>query len=275
MNKIVDIKPEPNYAAIKDKQKGIWSSGDYARVGTTLQIVGEKLADAMDVHADQKILDVAAGNGNFTLAAARRWADITSTDYVHSLLERGKQRAIADGFDLTFELADAEDLPFADGIFDAAASTFGVMFAPNQKQAASEMKRVVRKGGKIGLATWTPNGFVGVMSGIIRDYVPMPAGLDSPMLWGTDAHLETLFGQQVEEIEIVRKHFNFRYRSADHWLEVFRRYYGPLHMAFETLDDLQQQALAQDLINMIEQMNQSEDESMRVPGEYLEVVITR
>ncbi len=280
MNKILDMKvgdnkAEPDYAAIKDKQKGIWGAGDYARVGTTLQIVGENLAEAMDVRADQKILDVAAGNGNFTLAAARRWADITSTDYVHSLLERGKQRAIADGFDLTFEIADAENLPFAEGSFDAVASTFGVMFAPNQVKAASEMLRVVRKGGKIGLANWTPGGFIGAIFKIIGGYVPPPAGLQSPAMWGTDAHLDLLFGQDVEEIEVARKNFNFRYRSADHWLEIFRQYYGPIHKAFAALEDRQQQSLVQDLKNLIDNMNQSGDDSMLVPGEYLEVVITR
>ncbi len=275
MNKILDINAEPNYAAIKDKQKGTWGSGDYAIVGTTLQIVGENLAEAMDIHADQKILDVAAGNGNFTLAAARRWADITSTDYVHSLLECGRQRALAEGFDLSFEIADAEDLPFAASSFDAVASTFGVMFAPNQVKAAEEMKRVVRKGGKIGLANWTPDGFIGSIFKIIGGYVPPPAGLKSPALWGTDAHLENLFGQDVDEIEVVRKTFNFCYRSSDHWLDIFRQYYGPIHKAFAALDEEQQQALAEDLQGLIQQMNRSGDASMVVPGEYLEVVIIR
>lgn len=275
MNKAINLAVGPDYAAIKNKQKATWASGDYARVGTTLQIVGENLAEAMDVRADQKILDVAAGNGNFTLAAARRWADITSTDYVDSLLERGRQRATADGFKPVFQIADAEDLPFEDASFDAAASTFGVMFAPNQTQAAQEMVRVVSEGGKIGLANWTPDGFIGGIFKVIGQYLPPPAGLQSPALWGTDKHLETLFGAHVKEIEVARKDFMFRYRSADHWLDIFRRYYGPIHKAFEALDEPQQQSLAQDLKHLIEKKNQSGDDSMRVPGEYLEIVITR
>lgn len=275
MNMAQNLSNEPNYTAIKEKQKAIWASGDYARVGTTLQIVGENLAEAMDVRADQKILDVAAGNGNFTLAAARRWADITSTDYVDDLLERGRKRAAADGLKPTFKIADAEDLPFADGSFDAVASTFGVMFAPNQEQAAAEMMRVVRKGGKIGLANWTPAGFIGALLKTVSAYVSPPAGLKAPVLWGTDAYLETLFGDQVEEIEVACKNFYFRYRSADHWLDIFRQFYGPVHKAFGALDESSQHSLAKDIKELIASMNQSGDDSMLVPGEYLEVIITR
>jgi len=274
MNKPLNLDSQPDYALIKERQKSIWASGDYARVGTTLQIVGEMLAEAMDVRADQKVLDVAAGNGNFSLAAARRWADVTSTDYVASLLEHGHQRAIADGMELNFQIADAESLPFDDAGFDAVASTFGVMFAPNQTQAAREMMRVVRKGGAIALANWTPGGFVGQIFKIIGRYVPPPAGLQPPALWGTNEHIEMLFGREVEEIEIKRKDFNFRYRSATHWLEVFRNDYGPIHKAFAALEAPMQQSLAEDLHTLIAEMNQS-DEVMLVPGEYLEIVMRR
>jgi len=274
MNKAITPDNPPDYNLIKERQKGIWASGDYARVGTTLQIVGENLAEAMDIRADQKVLDVAAGNGNFSLAAARRWADVTSTDYVGSLLEHGHQRAIADGMELNFQIADVEALPFDDASFDAVASTFGVMFAPNQIQAATEMLRVVRKGGAIGLANWTPSGFVGQIFKIIGRYTPPPAGLQSPALWGTNQHIEMLFGRDVEEIEIKRKDFNFRYRSAAHWLEIFRNYYGPIHKTFAALEGPMQQSLAEDLHTLIDEMNQS-DEVMLVPGEYLEIVMRR
>ena len=266
---------EPNYTAIKNKQKTIWASGDYARIGTALQIVGENLAEAMDIRADQKIIDVAAGNGNFTLAAARRWADATSTDYVDRLLQRGRARAEADGLNPKFQIADAEELPFADGSFDAAASTFGVMFAPNQTKAASEMMRVVRKGGTIGLANWTPTGFIGALLKVVSTYMPPPAGLASPVMWGTGMHLETLFGEEVEEMAISCKNFFFRYRSADHWLDTFRQFYGPLHKAYENLDESGRESLTRDIKALIACTNQSGDDSMLVPAEYLEVVITR
>jgi len=275
MNKALNFNDTPNYTAIKEKQKAIWASGNYALIGTTLQITGENLAEAMDIHVDQNVLDVAAGNGNFTLAAARRWARVTSSDYVDTLLENNRQRANANGFTPAYQLADAESLPFDDGAFDAVASTFGVMFCPNQAQAAMELIRVCRPGGKIGMANWTPQGFIGEIFKTIGRYVPPPPGLDSPALWGTEAHLSNLFGEHASEMEIQCRDFVFRYRSAAHWLEVFRRYYGPIHKAFASLDEAQQEALTHDLITMIERRNTATDGTMRVPGEYLEAVITR
>ena len=181
-------------AALKTRQHGAWSSGDYAVVGTTLQIVGEELCEALDLHAGQKVLDVAAGNGNATLAAARRWCDVVSTDYVPSLLERGRLRAAADGLSIEFKEADAEALPFADGSFDAVVSTFGVMFTPDQDKAAAELLRVCRSGGKIGLANWTPEGFIGQLFKTLGKYLPPPPGAKSPALWGTRARIAEMFG---------------------------------------------------------------------------------
>ena len=265
----------PDYTAIKAKQNAAWASGDYSLVGMTLQISGENLAEAMDIRSSQTVLDVAAGNGNFTLAAARRWADVTSSDYVESLLNRGKQRAAADGLEVIYKIADAEDLPFEDGSFDAVGSTFGVMFTPNQKKSASEMLRVCRSGGKIGLANWTPEGFIGAVFKVIGRYVPPPAGLSSPALWGTNSHLENLFGDGAQKIDIEVKNFNFRYRSTDHWMDIFRTYYGPVHKAFAAIDETRQQSLAQDLIDVIEHYNIAKDGNLVVPSEYLEVVIVR
>lgn len=275
MNKPVIFDTTPNYEAIKGKQKAAWASGDYALIGITLQIVGENLADSLDIYADQDVLDVAAGNGNFSLAAARRWANVTSTDYVETLLERGRQRANVDGFDLDFKVADAEELPFTDASFDVVASTFGVMFTPDQKKSASEMLRVCKSGGKIGMANWTPDSFVGSIFKVIGRYLPPPAGLKSPALWGTTNYLEELFGEDAREIDIVRKNFNFRYRSPEHWLDIFRTYYGPVHKAFAVIDEIQQAALTQDLIDLVAQFNVAQNGSMAVPGEYLEVVVTR
>lgn len=265
----------PDYDAIKGKQNAAWSSGDYAVLGTTLQIVGESLAEALDLRAGQTVLDVAAGNGNFTLAAARRWTNVTSTDYVASLLTRGEERAAAERLDVTFQMADAEDLQFGDSAFDVVGSTFGVMFTPDQEKAAAEMLRVCRGGGKIGLANWTPDGFIGALFKVIGGYVPPPAGVQSPALWGTRARLEELFGAASEEIGVLEKNFIFRYRSPEHWLEVFETYYGPLHKTFAALDTDGQASLRQDVIGLIGDFNTATDGTMVAPGKYLEIVISR
>ena len=266
---------QPDLAALKTRQQGAWSSGDYAVVGTTLQIVGEELCEALDLRSGQKVLDVAAGNGNATLAAARRWCEVVSTDYVPSLLERGRSRAAADGLSIEFREADAEALPFADASFDAVVSTFGVMFTPDQDKAASELARVSKRGGKIGLANWTPEGFIGQLFKTLGKYLPPPAGAKSPALWGTEARIKEMFGASAASIKAERRHFNFRYRSAEHFLEIFRNYYGPTLKAFAALDAANQQGLTNDLLALIGRMNRAEDGTMVVPSEYLEVVITR
>jgi ubiquinone/menaquinone biosynthesis C-methylase UbiE len=262
-------------AAIKARQHGAWSSGDYAIVGTTLQIVGEQLCEALDLRSGQKVLDVAAGNGNATLAAARRWCDVVSTDYVPSLLERGRARAAADGLSVTFQEADAEALPFADASFDAVVSTFGVMFTPNQDKAAAELMRVCRSGGKIGLANWTPEGYIGHLFKTLGKYLPPPAGVKSPALWGTRARITEMFGATAASIRVEPRHFMFRYRSPEHFVEVFRTYYGPTLKAFAALDDAGQRGLNDDLLALIGRMNRAEDGTMVVPSEYLEVIITK
>ena len=259
--------------AIKTRQQGVWSSGNYAIVGTTLQIVGEELCEALDVRSGQKVLDVAAGNGNFSLAAARRWCDVVSTDYVPSLLDRGRARATAEGAEIEFREADAEALPFDNSHFDVVGSTFGVMFTPNQEQAASELARVCKRGGKIGLANWTPQSFIGELFKLMGRYLPPPAGVRPPSLWGTVARLSELFASQAASIKAEPRIFQFRYRSADHWLEVFRTYYGPMHKAFAALDAGKQESLAEDLLGLAQRFNTATDGSMVVPGEYLEAVI--
>ena len=267
--------PAPDFTGIKQKQQATWASGDFAVIGTTLQIVGESLAEAADVRAGERVLDVAAGNGNATLAAARRFAAVTSTDYVPELLEKGAARAAAEGLDVQFRHADAEDLPFDDGTFDVVLSTFGAMFTPEHTRPAGEMLRVVRSGGRIGLANWTPEGFIGQLFKIVGAYLPPPAGLKSPALWGTEPHIVELFGTQATDIRTERKHFNFRYRSAAHWVQVFRDYYGPTHKAFAALDGAPRQSFEADLIALLERLNVGGRHSLVVPGEYLEVVITK
>ncbi len=265
----------PQFEEIKAKQKTAWASGDYSVVGTTLQIVGETLCEALDVRAGQRLLDVAAGNGNVSLAAARRYCDVTSTDYVEELLVRGKQRADAEGLAVVFQVADVEDLPFDDGAYDVVTSSFGVMFAPNQEQSARELARVCRSGGKIGLANWTPDSFIGRLFKVIGKYVPPAPGLQSPALWGARDHLAFLFGANAAHVDITEKSFALRYQSAEHWLQVWRSIYGPLQKAFDRLNDADQQNLAQDLIALIEDCNAADDGSMVVHSDYLEVIITK
>ncbi len=260
-------------AAIKHKQHLAWSAGDYAVVGTTLQIVGESLCESLDLRAGQRVLDVAAGNGNATLAAARRWCDVVSTDYVPTLLERGRMRAGAEGLPVQFEQADAENLPYSDHSFDVVMSTFGVMFTPDQNKAAAEMARVCKPGGRIGLANWTPDSLVGQIFKTLGKYLPPPAGVKPPALWGTEARLHELFGEHIDAISIERRNFMFRYHSAAHWLEIFRSFYGPMHKAFAALDDNKQQELATDLIALAEKFNRASDGTLVAPSEYIEVVI--
>jgi ubiquinone/menaquinone biosynthesis C-methylase UbiE len=266
--------PVTDLSAVKARQQAAWSSGDYAIVGTTLQIVGESLCEALDLQAGQRVLDVAAGNGNATLAAARRFADVISTDYVGALLERGRERAAAERLPVTFQEADAEKLPFADASFDAVLSTFGVMFTPDQQQAAGEMLRVCRPGGKIGLANWTPEGFIGQLFKTIGKYVPPAPGVKSPALWGTKAHLDVLFGTHAT-IDAQSRHFAFRYKSPEHMLNVFRTYYGPVLKAFAAIDPPSQRALEADILALIGKFNVARQGTVVIPSEYLEVVITR
>ena len=265
--------PAIDLVALKRKQQATWSAGDYAVIGTTLQIVGETLCETLDLRARERVLDVAAGNGNATLAAARRWCDVVSTDYVGALLVRGQARASAEGLAVQFKEADAENLPYAGGSFDVVLSTFGVMFTPNQERAASELARVCRPGGKIGLANWTPPGFIGELFKVIGRYVPPPAGVKSAALWGTEDRLRELFGESIATLETSHRNFVFRYRTPQHWLDTFRTYYGPMQKAFGAVDAAQQEALAADLLYLVRQFNRADDGAMVVPGEYLEAVI--
>lgn len=268
-------KPQsaPDYEAIKQRQRATWATGDYAVIGTTLQIVGERICEAVDLRAGERVLDVAAGNGNASLAAARHFARVTSTDYVDALLSRGRERAAAERLAVTFREADAEALPFVDDEFDVAVSTFGVMFTPNQEQAAREMLRVVRPGGRIGLANWTPDGFIGQLFKTIGRHVPPPAGVRSPSLWGTRARLDELFAGHA--VAVTPRLFHFRYESPTHWLAVFRDYYGPTNRAFAALDRDGQAALEADIRALLTRMNRGGDDTLIVPSEYLEVVITK
>jgi ubiquinone/menaquinone biosynthesis C-methylase UbiE len=265
----------PDLTALKTKQQAAWSSGNYAIVGATLQIVGEELCEAMDIKAGSKVLDVAAGNGMASLAAARRWCEVTSTDYVPALLERGKARANAEGWTMQFQEADAENLPFGADSFDVVLSTFGVMFTPNQDRAAAELLRVCKPKGQIGLANWTPDGFIGQVFKTLGKYLPPPAGARSPALWGTRARLSEMFDTGAASIKAESRLFNFRYRSAEHFLDVFKTFYGPVLKAFAALEPAKREELHNDLHALIVRMNRAGSGSLVVPSEYLEVVITK
>lgn len=266
---------QPDYGAIKARQRTMWSSGDYAVIGTTLQLVGERLCEEADVRAGERVLDVATGNGNAALAAARRFAEVTGIDYVPSLLVRARARADAEGTALDLREADAEALPFDDGAFDVVLSTFGVMFAPDQPRAAAELLRVCRPGGRIGLASWTPDGFIGQVLRTVGSHVRPPAGVASPTRWGTEPGLRELFADGTRELRIEQRTFAFRYRSPEHWLEVFRAWYGPIHRAFAALDDGGQAALEHDLLDVVRAANASGDGTLVAPATYLEAVAVK
>ena len=266
---------QPDLAAVKTRQQAAWSSGDYAVVGTTLQIVGEDLCEALDLRPGSHVLDVAAGNGNVTLAAARRWCDVTSTDYVPALLERGRERAKAERLNVVFREADAEALPFQPASFDYVVSTFGVMFTADQDKAAGELLRVCKPGGKIGLANWTPEGYIGRLFKTLGKHLPPPAGVKSPALWGTRARITEMFGAQASDIVTEPRMFAFRYRSPQHCLDVFKTFYGPMLKAYAALDGAGQAALTRDLLDLIAEFNRADDGTMVVRSEYLEVVVTK
>ncbi|HEY2396445.1 MAG TPA: class I SAM-dependent methyltransferase [Rudaea sp.] len=262
-------------SSVKVRQQAAWSTGDYAVVGTTLQSVGENLCEALDLRSGSRVLDVAAGNGNATLAAARRWCDVTSTDYVAALLDAGRARADAEGHTIAFQQADAENLPFADASYDVVLSTFGVMFTPNQEKAAAELARVCRPGGVIGLANWTPGSFIGQVFKTIGKFVPPAPGVKSPTLWGTRARIAELFGDSAKGITTITRTFNFRYCSPAHWIDVFRSYYGPINKTFAMLDAWKQADFTRDLMELLVDGNRADDGTLVLPSEYLEVVVTR
>ena len=265
----------PDYAAIKGRQQQTWASGDYQVIASLIVPVSERLCDAVDLRAGERVLDVATGSGNTAIAAARRLCEVTGVDYVPALLERGRARAAAEGLRVSFEEGDAEALPVADASYDVVLSSFGSMFAPNQEQAARELLRACRPGGRIGLANWTPDGWIGEMLRTVGRHVAPPAGLRPPTRWGSEEGLRELFDDGVVSLRMARQSFVWRFASAQQYLDLFRTYYGPVHKAFGALDGAGQEALARDLIEAVERFNRSDDPTLVVPAEYLEIVATK
>lgn len=264
-----------DYAAIKERQRAAWQAGDYPRVGNTLQTIAERLVEAAGVRAGQRVLDVACGQGNAAIAGARRFAESTGVDYAPNLLAQGRERATAEHVAVTFVEGDAEGLPFSDGEFDTTLSTVGVMFAPNQEQAARELVRVTRPGGTIGLSSWTPDGLVGVLFKTIGTYAPPPPGVKSPMLWGTEGRLADLFSDTVEWVSLTKRTFDFCYRSPEHFAEWFGLYYGPITRLAGSLDESTRATFMADLADVPRQFNRADDGTVLASGEYLEAVGVR
>lgn len=265
----------PDLTAIKAKQQQAWSSGDYTLIGNTLVIIGERLCEAVDVHPGQKVLDVATGSGNVAISAARRFCDATGMDYVPDQIEQARERARAERLEVTFEVGDAENLAYPDASFDVVVSSLGVMFAPHQEKAAAELLRVCRPGGRIGLANWTPDGFIGELFRTVGRHVAPPAGIQPPALWGTEERLRELFGEDISSLTTTRRSYVFRYLSVEHFIEFFRDYYGPVHKAFEVLDAAGRDTFALDLERLVQAWNTSGDETAILPADYLEVVAVR
>lgn len=270
-----DVIATPDLAAIKQRQQATWASGDYHMIGTQILIVSEMLIEALDVHSTERVLDVATGSGNAALAAARRGCSVVGVDYVPALLARARRRAEAEGLVAEFVEGDAEALPFKDGSFDVVSSVFGSMFAPNQEQAASELARVCRPGGRVGIVAHTPDGFIGNLFKTNAKHVPPPAGLRSPIQWGTEERLRELFGDSIAELRLEKSHYVFRDRSPQHFVEYWRRYYGPTLKAFEAVGEAGRAAFEADLLDLIARFNKADDGTMVVPSEYLKAVIVR
>ncbi|MEM9105064.1 MAG: class I SAM-dependent methyltransferase [Pseudomonadota bacterium] len=275
MEPVAQIHKTPDFRKWNQRLNASWSSADYSRIGVTLQIVGEELAEAADFTPDSQILDVAAGNGNATLAVARRFCHVTSTDYVQPLLDKGRARIEAEGLDADFRIADAQDLPFADNRFDGVISTFGAMFAPDQEATASELLRVCKPGGKIALACWTPPGFVGRLCKLTGEHMSASPGFRAPANWGREAWIREHFEPHAAEIRITWKHFNFRYASPEHYVEVFRTHYGLTRKAFEKVGPEGEKALHDDMCNLCREFNIANDGTLSASSEYAEVVVVK
>jgi ubiquinone/menaquinone biosynthesis C-methylase UbiE len=270
------LTQQVDLAAVKQRQQQAWASGDFHVVAARIVLVAEQLVDTADLHAGWRVLDVATGSGNAAIAAARLGCTAVGVDYVPSLLERGRLRAAAEGLDVELLDGDAEALPFPDGSFDAVTSVFGSMFAPDHSNAASELLRVARPGGTIALASWTPDGFIGQLFRTIAAHVPPPAGVRSPMLWGTEAHLRELFGDGISSLEVAERTFTFRFTSAEEFADFFRTWYGPTLKAFAALEGDARDALQADLVELARRSDRLECEAIAIPATYTEAVaITR
>lgn len=268
--------PTIDFAAVTRRQQSVWASGEYSVVASRIPVISELLCDAADIQAGSRVLDVAGGTGNTALAAARTGARVVTLDYVPSLLERARARAAAEGLEIETVEGDAQSLPFPDRAFDAVISVVGAMFAPDQRRAAAEMLRVCRGGGTIAMANWTPDGFIGGLFRTVGAHVPPPPGLTPPPLWGTEEHVRGLLGDGVRDARMRRREYTWRYTSPEEFVQVFREFYGPTHVAFAGLEPEGRDALAADLAALVRRFDRNGGNGpVAIPAEYLEVVATR
>ncbi|MDZ7676046.1 MAG: class I SAM-dependent methyltransferase [Acidimicrobiales bacterium] len=262
---------QPDLVEVKHRQREMWGTANYAGVGSRILLVSELLCDAVDLQGGERVLDVACGNGNTALAAARRFAEVTAVDYQPVLLDRARDRADVEGYAIDFREGDAEALPVEDEAFDVVLSTCGAMFAPDQQRTAAELVRVCRPGGRIGMVNWTPNSWVARLGKTVGSYAPPPAGVPSPVLWGDRDHLAELFGDAVE-LSVEERTFHFRFASPGAHTDYFCREYPPIVAALGRIDDQQADALGRDIAALAEDMNCSEGPGLVLPLDYLEVV---
>jgi len=265
----------PDLHAVKQRQQTMWASGDFHAVATLIQPVAEDLCEAVDLRADWRVLDVATGSGNAALAAARRGCNVVGIDYVPALLARGRRRAEAEGLDIELVEGDAESIPFPDASFDAVLSVYGAMFAPDHEKTFAELARVCRPGGRIGLATWIPDGFIGEMLKVVSAHVPPAPGVASPLLWGTKAYIGSMFGDTIDGLGARERTFTFRFRSAEGFVEYFRDFYGPTLKAFEAVGDGGADELFADLVALVRKHAGTSDGPVAIPATWLETVATR
>ena len=268
--------PTPDLAAVKQRQQQAWASGDFHVVAARIMLVAEHLVDTADLHAGWRVLDVATGSGNAAIAAARLGCTAIGVDYVPALLQRGRQRAAAEGLEVALLEGDAEALPFPERSFDAVTSVFGSMFAPDHERAAAELLRVCKPGGTIALASWTPDGFIGELFRAVARHVSPPAGVRSPMLWGTESHLRELFGEEIASLEVSERTFTWRFVSAEAFVEFFRAWYGPTLKAFAALEGAARNALETDLVALARRFDRLGTDAIAIPATYTEsIAITK
>lgn len=268
--------PEPiDFTMVKQRQQKMWGTGDYREIGSRLVIMAEQLCEAVDMRPGERVLDVASGTGNAAIAAARRFCDVTSTDYVPELLDFGRARAEAEGLPVRFETADAENLPYEDGSFDVVLSVIGAMFAPDHERTANELLRVCKQGGRIGMANWTPDSFAGDLFRTVAKYNPPPPGVKPPSVWGTEDGLQELLGNGADFKQIDRRTYRFRFRSLDQMTEFFTAHFGPIKTAHDALGPTDQASLRNDLRNRAEDLNTANDGTVVFDAGYLEVVAIR
>ncbi|WP_448003479.1 class I SAM-dependent methyltransferase [Agromyces bauzanensis] len=234
--------------ALKAKHRAMWASGDYPTLASELiWELGPRLVAATDVRPGERVLDIAAGSGNVAIPAALRGATVVASDLTPELFEVGRRLAAEAGAELEWREADAEALPFADGSFDVTLTSVGIMFAPHHQQAADELVRVTASGGRLGLISWTPEGFIGQMFKIMKPFAaPLPEGAQPAPLWGDEQHVRELLGDRVTDVTTERQTVDIRFDTGEAFRDYFKRNYGPTIAVYNRIADDHDQVAALD-----------------------------